>query len=96
MDVEYIKRQRLCVKTKLETFLFHGSVSHITLTEVVIHQSGKKLERFIHCHKSEVKKAGIQNSGSTKMAARTEGIADYSEMIADESKEIADERNGRS
>jgi hypothetical protein len=42
------------------------------------------------------KMAAVQNSGPTKMAARTEGIADYSEVIADESNEIADERNGRS
>jgi exonuclease 3'-5' domain-containing protein 1 len=59
MDAEYSKGQRLFVETKdgtLEGVFYFMDAGHnrLTLTEVVLHPSGKKMEGFSHYYKSEV------------------------------------------
>ena len=59
MDAEYSKGHRLFVVTQdgtLEGVFYSLDPGHntLTLTEVVLHPSGKKLEGFSHYYRSEV------------------------------------------
>jgi exonuclease 3'-5' domain-containing protein 1 len=69
MDAEYSKGQRLFVQTDdgtLEGVFYSMDPSHnrLTLTEVVLHPSGKKMEGFSHYYKSEVTSVRILDPGS--------------------------------
>ena len=59
MDAEYVKGQCLCVETKnknLEGLFYSMDPDHnmLTLTDVVLHPSGKKREGFSHYYKNEI------------------------------------------
>jgi hypothetical protein len=59
MDAEYSRGQRLFVETNsgnLEGVFYYMDAGHnrLTLTQVVLHQSGKKQEGFRHYYRNEV------------------------------------------
>jgi len=59
MDAEYVKGQRLYVETNngtLEGLFYSVDPDHnrLTLTEVVLHPSGEKIDGFSHYYKNEV------------------------------------------
>jgi len=69
MDAEYSKGQRLFVVTNvgnLEGIFYSMDRRHnrLTLTEVVLHPSGKKMDGFSHYYKSEVISVHILDPGS--------------------------------
>jgi len=69
MDAEYSKGQRLFVETNvgtLEGVFYSMDPGHnrLTLTEVVLHPSGKKMEGFSHYYKNEVISVRILDPGS--------------------------------
>lgn len=66
MDAEYEKGERLLVETIFGTLdgIFHSMGSghnRLTLTEVVLHTSGRKMEGFSHYYKNEV--ISVRNLG---------------------------------
>jgi hypothetical protein len=59
MDAKYVKGQRLYVETNnenLEGLFYSMDPAHnrLTLTEIVLHPSGKKIDGFRHYYKNEV------------------------------------------
>jgi len=69
MDAEYTKGQRLFVVTQdgtLEGVFYSLDPGHnrLTLTEVVLHPSGKKMEGFSHYYRSEVISVRILDPGA--------------------------------
>jgi len=75
MDAEYSKGQRLFVVTQVGTLegVFYSldpGHNRLTLTEVVLHPSAKKIEGFSHYYRSEVISIRILDAGdSTKSEA---------------------------
>jgi exonuclease 3'-5' domain-containing protein 1 len=70
MDAEYSKGQRLIVETNGGTlegvfYSMDAGRNRLTLTEVVLHPSGMKVEGFSHYYKSEVISVRIMDPGSS-------------------------------
>jgi exonuclease 3'-5' domain-containing protein 1 len=82
MDAEYSKGQRLFVETNvgtLEGVFYSMDPGHnrLTLNEVVLHPSGKKMEGFSHYYKSEVINVRIMDPGSYAEVSRKSEAAGY-------------------
>jgi len=69
MDAEYSKGQRLLVVTQDGTFegvfyFMDRGHNRLTLTDVVLHPSGKKMEGFSHYYRNEVISVCILDPGA--------------------------------
>jgi len=90
MDAEYSKGQRLFVVTNVETLegVFYSmdpGHNRLTLTEVVLHPSGKKMEGFSHYYKSEVISVRILDLGSyAEVSTTSEAAGSWNLMQKDQ------------
>ena len=90
MDAEYSKGQRLFVVTNVETLegVFYSmdpGHNRLTLTEVVLHPSGKKMEGFSHYYKSEVISVHILDPGSyAEVSTTSEAAGSWNLMQKDQ------------
>jgi exonuclease 3'-5' domain-containing protein 1 len=90
MDEEYTKGQRLFVETNIGTLegIFYSmdpGHNRLTLTEVVLHPSGKKMEGFSHYYKSEVISVRILDPGShAEVSTTSEAAGNWNLMQKDQ------------
>jgi exonuclease 3'-5' domain-containing protein 1 len=90
MDAEYSKGQRLVVVTKVGTLegVFYSmdrGHNRLTLTEVVLHPSGKKMEGFSHYYRSEVISVHIQNPGAyARVSTKSEAAGNWNSLHKDQ------------
>jgi exonuclease 3'-5' domain-containing protein 1 len=90
MDAEYSKGQRLFVETNVGTlegvfFSMDSGHNRLTLKEVVLHPSGKKMEGFSHYYKNEVISVRILDPGSyADVSAKIEAAGNWDLMQKDQ------------
>jgi exonuclease 3'-5' domain-containing protein 1 len=90
MDAEYSKGQRLFVETKVGTLegVFYSmdrGHNRLTLTEVVLHPSGKKMEGFSHYYRSEVISVHTLNPGACAgVITKSEAAGNWNSMHKDQ------------
>ena len=90
MDAEYSKGQRLFVETNLGTLegVFYSmdpGHNRLTMTEVVLHPSGKKREGFSHYYKGEVINVCILDPGSyAEVSTKGEAAGNWNFMQKDQ------------
>jgi len=90
MDAEYSKGQRLFVVTNvgtLEGVFYSMDPGHnrLTLTEVVLHPSGKKMDGFSHYYKSEVISVRILDPGSyAEVSTKSETAGNWNLLQKDQ------------
>ena len=90
MNAEYSKGQRLFVVTNvgtLEGVFYSMDQCHnrLTLTEVVLHPSGKKMDGFSHYYKSEVISVRILDPGSyAEVSTKSEAVGNWNLIQKDQ------------
>jgi hypothetical protein len=90
MDAEYSKGQRLFVVTQVGTLegVFYSldpGHNRLTLTDVVLHPSGKKMEGFSHYYRSEVISVRVLDPGAyAGISTESEAAGNWNMMHKDQ------------
>lgn len=90
MDAEYSKGQRLFVVTRVGTLegVFYSSDpghNRLTLTDVVLHPSVKKMEDFRHYYRNEVISVRVLDPGAyAGVSTNSEATGNWNMMLKEQ------------